>query len=56
MADRKPPRVAAGERAATAALLQFQRESALRKVQRISDEQAGHADILRELIDGETGR
>ena len=44
MADLKPPRFAAGDRETLLALLQ---ETA---------RHAGHADILRELTDGHTGR
>ena len=71
MADRKPPRLARGEAETLRALLQYQRESLLRKVDGLDEESArwvlmhlleetarhaGHADILRELIDGGTGR
>ncbi len=82
MADLKPPRLAGGEAQTLRALLQYQRESLLRKVDGVDEERArwspvgsgtsllwlirhlleetarhaGHADILRELIDGSTGR
>jgi uncharacterized damage-inducible protein DinB len=42
MADRKPPRPQAGERETLLALLQYQRESVVRKVDGVSDEQARH--------------
>ena len=81
MADRKPPRVVADEVGTLHALLQYQRESLVRKVADLDEasarrsrwaaaplrwvlmhlleetaRHAGHADILRELIDGRTGR
>jgi len=99
MPDRKPPRLAAGERETLLALLQYQRESLVRNVAdapgpaarepavgsgttllwlvkhmtraeilwlavrfagrddaQETARHAGHADILRELIDGSTGR
>lgn len=40
MTDLKPPRLAGDERATLLALLQFQRESVLRKVHGLDDEQA----------------
>jgi hypothetical protein len=40
MADRKPPRSVAGERETLLGLLQFQRESIVRKVTGVSDENA----------------
>ena len=40
MTDLKPPRLAGDERATLLALLQFQRESVLRKVSGLDDEQA----------------
>lgn len=49
MADLKPPRLAAGERATLLALLQFQRESMLRKVEGLDDDQAS-----RRLVDSDT--
>jgi hypothetical protein len=60
--DQKPPRLEGGERETLLALLQYQRDSLVRKVTGIDDlleetaRHAGHADILRELIDGHTGR
>ena len=43
MADRKPPRPqAGGERETLLALLQYQRDSVVRKVDGVSDEQARH--------------
>ena len=42
MADRKPPRPQAGERETLLALLQYQRDSVVRKVDGVSDEQARH--------------
>jgi hypothetical protein len=97
VADQKPPRVVADEAGTLHALLQYQRESLVRKVADLDDasarrspvdsgttllwlirrpdvdpspslrwvlmhlleetaRHAGHADILRELIDGGTGR
>jgi hypothetical protein len=40
MADRKPPRLAGSERATVGALLQYQRDSFVRKVSGVSDEDA----------------
>jgi Protein of unknown function (DUF664) len=66
--DQKPPRLAAGELETLLALLQYQRDSLVRKVAGLDDaaalahlleetaRHAGHADILGELIDGRTGR
>jgi len=60
--DQKPPRLEGGERETLLALLQYQRDSLVRKVTGIDDlleepaRHAGHADILRALIDGHTGR
>jgi hypothetical protein len=48
VADRKPPRLTDGERETLHALLQYQREETARH--------AGRADVLQELIDGDTGR
>ena len=42
MADRKPPRPQAGERETLLALLQYQRDSVVRKVDGVSDEEARH--------------
>ena len=42
MADLKPPRLVDDERATVQALLQFQRESLVRKVEGVSDESARH--------------
>ena len=42
MADRKPPRPQAGERVTLLALLQYQRESVVRKVDGVSEDQARH--------------
>jgi uncharacterized damage-inducible protein DinB len=47
--DLKPPRLAGDGRATLSALLQFQRESMLRKVDGLDDEAAG-----RRLVDSET--
>jgi uncharacterized damage-inducible protein DinB len=49
MADRKPPRPQAGERATLLALLQYQRESVVRKVDGVSDE-----DARRRFVDSDT--
>lgn len=49
MADRKPPRMAAGERETLTGLLQFQRESLVRKVTGLDDEAAG-----RRLVGSDT--
>jgi Protein of unknown function (DUF664) len=74
--DLKPPRVNAGERETLQALLQYQRDSLIRKITGAGEaaasrpvvgwvlmhlleetaRHAGHADILRELIDGVVGR
>jgi hypothetical protein len=44
-ADRKPPRLAAGERATLMALLQYQRESLVRKVAGVSEDGARRAIV-----------
>ncbi|HEY5887961.1 MAG TPA: DinB family protein [Acidimicrobiales bacterium] len=49
MADRKPPRPQAGERETLLALLQYQRESVVRKVDGVSDAQARH-----QFVDSDT--
>lgn len=77
MSDLKPPRLMSDDRVTLCALLQYQRESFIKKVTGVDEtdartavvksgttlqmleetaRHAGHADILRELIDGETGR
>jgi uncharacterized damage-inducible protein DinB len=48
MADRKPPRPQAGERETLLALLQYQRDSVVRKVDGVSDEQARHRFVDRD--------
>lgn len=45
MIDRKPPRLAAGERETLMALLQYQRDSLCRKVQRLSDGDARRSPV-----------
>jgi hypothetical protein len=49
MADRKPPRVAGTERATVGALLQYQRDSFVRKLSGVTDE-----DACRSLVDSGT--
>jgi hypothetical protein len=49
MSDLKPPRLIDGERATVLALLQYQRESVLRKVDGVSD-----ADARRRLVGSDT--
>jgi hypothetical protein len=49
MADRKPPRPQEGERETLLALLQYQRESVVRKVDGVSDAQARH-----QFVDSDT--
>jgi hypothetical protein len=54
--DRKPPRVAGDERATLLALLRYQRESLVRKVDGLTDEQAAWSPVpsgtsLRWLVD-----
>src|SRR5947207_1253376 len=49
MVDRKPPRMAGGERETLTGLLQFQRESLVRKVTGLDDEAA-----RRRLVGSET--
>ncbi|MBV9291050.1 MAG: DUF664 domain-containing protein [Frankiales bacterium] len=49
MADRKPPRLCADERETLLELLQFQRESMLRKVEGLSD-----TDAERRLVESDT--
>ena len=80
MRDQKPPRLEGDDRETLHTLLQFQRESLVRKVtldapcRGVDDgapanlrwvlmhlleetaRHAGHADVLREMIDGQTGR
>jgi hypothetical protein len=54
--DRKPPRVCGTERETLLALLQYQRDSLIRKLDGVDETAARQSDILRELIDGSTGR
>lgn len=49
MQDQKPPRLASGERETVMALLQFQRESLVRKVEGVEDEAA-----RRKLVGSDT--
>jgi uncharacterized damage-inducible protein DinB len=49
VADQKPPKLVAGERETLMALLDYQRQSILRKVDGLDDEQAG-----RRLVGSET--
>jgi hypothetical protein len=56
MVDRKPPRLAGGERETLLALLRFQRESLVRKVNGLDEESAGRRLVgsrttLRWLVD-----
>jgi hypothetical protein len=55
--QRRPvPRTDSGELDTALAFLDFNRESVLKKTDGLDEEQRGHADILREQIDGVTGR
>jgi hypothetical protein len=57
--DLKPPQSRRGERDTLLALQPYQRDSVVRTVADVDDadaRHAGHAEIIRELIGGRTGR